>query len=152
MRYLTRWSVIIACVAATIADAQSIQTRRPFGTLREQAEIQQRWLQQRMDSVLPAIMRRHGVEMWVVPMREYNEDPTFTSLVSPTTFAARRRTIYVFVDTCGTVGEGGAPKREEGEGEARKEWERRSGNGDAETHLSAVPGPISPTFPPSRSS
>jgi len=31
-------------------------------------------------------------------MREYNEDPTFTSLVSPTTFAARRRTIYVFYD------------------------------------------------------
>jgi len=36
--------------------------------------------------------------MWVIPMREYNEDPTFTSLVSPTTFAARRRTIYVFHD------------------------------------------------------
>src|SRR5678815_4319020 len=38
--------------------------------------------------------------MWVVPMREYNEDPVFTSLVSPTTFAARRRTIYVFFDRC----------------------------------------------------
>jgi Xaa-Pro aminopeptidase len=39
--------------------------------------------------------------MWVIPMREYNEDPVFTSLVSPTTFAARRRTIYVFYDGCG---------------------------------------------------
>ena len=58
--------------------------------------MQQRWLQQRMDSVLPALMRKHGVEFWVVPMREYNEDPVFTSIVSPTTFAARRRTIYVF--------------------------------------------------------
>jgi Xaa-Pro aminopeptidase len=36
--------------------------------------------------------------MWVVPMREYNEDPAFGALVSPTTFAARRRTIYVFFD------------------------------------------------------
>jgi Xaa-Pro aminopeptidase len=43
-------------------------------------------------------MRKHGVDMWVVPMREYNEDPVFSSLVSPTTFAARRRTIYVFHD------------------------------------------------------
>jgi Xaa-Pro aminopeptidase len=34
----------------------------------------------------------------VIPMREYNEDPVFSSLVSPTTFAARRRTIYVFHD------------------------------------------------------
>src|SRR3954447_9421698 len=45
-------------------------------------------------------MRRHGIDMWVVPMREYNEDPVFSSLVSATTFAARRRTIYVFFDQC----------------------------------------------------
>ncbi|CAA9322728.1 MAG: FIG00841811: hypothetical protein, partial [uncultured Gemmatimonadetes bacterium] len=32
------------------------------------------------------------------PVREYNEDPVFWSLVSPTTMAARRRTIYVFCD------------------------------------------------------
>jgi Xaa-Pro aminopeptidase len=38
--------------------------------------------------------------MWVIPMREYVEDPVFTSIVSPTTFAARRRTIYVFHDPC----------------------------------------------------
>jgi hypothetical protein len=31
-------------------------------------------------------------------MREYNEDPVFRALVSPTTFAARRRTVYVFFD------------------------------------------------------
>ena len=29
---------------------------------------------------------------------EYNEDPVFRALVSPTTFAARRRTIYIFHD------------------------------------------------------
>jgi hypothetical protein len=49
-------------------------------------------------------MRQYGVDMWVIPMREYNEDPTFTSLVSPTTFAARRRTIYVFFDRGGDRG------------------------------------------------
>src|SRR5437870_1792045 len=43
-------------------------------------------------------MRQHRVAMWVVPMREYNEDPVFWSLVSATTFFARRRTIYVFYD------------------------------------------------------
>jgi Xaa-Pro aminopeptidase len=48
--------------------------------------------------VLPPLMRKYGIDMWVIPMREYNEDPVFTSLVSPTTFAARRRTIYVFFD------------------------------------------------------
>jgi Xaa-Pro aminopeptidase len=33
-----------------------------------------------------------------MPMREYAEDPLFTAITSPTTFAARRRTIYVFFD------------------------------------------------------
>jgi len=59
--------------------------------LREQAVLQQQWLQYRLDSVLPRLMRQHGVDMWIVAMREYNEDPVFWSLVSPTTLFARRR-------------------------------------------------------------
>jgi Xaa-Pro aminopeptidase len=76
----------------------TISPNRPLGTLREQAALQQEWLRYRLDSVLPRLMRQYGVEMWVIPMREYNEDPIFWALVSPTTFFARRRTIYVFHD------------------------------------------------------
>ncbi len=74
------------------------QPANPIPNLREQAVIQQEWLKARLERVLPALMREHGVDMWVIPMREYNEDPVFSSLVSATTFAARRRTIYVFFD------------------------------------------------------
>ena len=77
---------------------------RPFGTLRELAAMQQRWLRQRLDTFLPALMRKHGIDMWVVPMREYNEDPVFSAITAPETFAARRRTIYVFFDTCAAAG------------------------------------------------
>ena len=94
----TRFAPFI--VVSLAATALSAQPTRPFGTLREQAARQQEWLQQRLTTVLPVLMRKHGIDMWVVPMREYNEDPVFTSLVSPTTFAARRRTIYVFFDRC----------------------------------------------------
>ena len=94
----TSRTVVALVLAASTASAQSVE--RPFGTLREQADEQQKWLDQRMTTVLPALMRKHGVEMWVVPMREYNEDPVFSSIVSPTTFAARRRTIYLFFDQC----------------------------------------------------
>ena len=75
-----------------------VEPMRPLGTLREQAALQQQWVQYRLDSVLPRLMRQHGVTMWIVAMREYNEDPVFWSLVSPTTMFARRRTIYVFTD------------------------------------------------------
>ncbi len=76
-------------------------------SLREQAAIRQQWLQLRLERVLPALMRKHRVQMWLVICREYNEDPVFFSLVSPTVFAARRRTIYVFFDR----GEGKAVER-----------------------------------------
>lgn len=84
--------------APTAAPRLTASPARPLGTLREQAALQQEWLRYRLDSVLPALMRKHGVSMWVIPMREYNEDPVFWALVSPTTFFARRRTVYVFFD------------------------------------------------------
>jgi Xaa-Pro aminopeptidase len=95
---------VIALVSATLLlQAQqplrlTVTPTRPLGTLREQAVLQQQWLQYRLDSVLPRLMRQNGVEMWIIAMREYNEDPVFWSLVSPTTMFARRRTIYVFTD------------------------------------------------------
>ena len=66
--------------------------------LREQHAIRQAWLKTRLEQVLPALMRKHGISMWIVANREYNEDPVFRSLVSPSLFAARRRTILVFTD------------------------------------------------------
>ncbi|MEO7521131.1 MAG: Xaa-Pro aminopeptidase, partial [Gemmatimonas sp.] len=78
--------------------SSAADTLRKFGTLREQAFKQQRWLELRMERTLPMLMRREGVDMWIVPMREYAEDPLFSAITSPTTFAARRRTIYVFFD------------------------------------------------------
>jgi hypothetical protein len=96
---------LLLLAAAVLVHAQPARAQeRPFGTLREQAAIQQGWLELRLDRVLPRLMREHGVEMWIVPVREYNEDPVFFSLVSPTTMAARRRTIYVFFDRGGDAG------------------------------------------------
>ena len=80
------------------APSLSTAPGHPLGTLREQAAAQQEWLRYRLDSVLPRLMRQYGVAMWIIPMREYNEDPMFWSLVSPTTFFARRRTVYIFFD------------------------------------------------------
>ena len=94
LKYIAAAFVLLAAAPAASLSAQE----RPFATLREQADIRQEWLSLRLERVLPRIMREQGVAMWIVPVREYNEDPVFLSLVSPTTFAARRRTIYIFHD------------------------------------------------------
>ena len=95
--------VLTACLALLPITAMA-QPERPFGTLREQAAMQHAWLKKRLDTFLPALMRKHGIDFWVVPMREYNEDPVFSSITAPETFFARRRTIYVFFDTCAAAG------------------------------------------------
>ncbi|MDQ8153322.1 MAG: M24 family metallopeptidase [Gemmatimonadota bacterium] len=109
MTRVARASFLIAVLAAALPLAAQRPARladraRPFGTLREQAARQQRWLETRMQTVLPALMRANGFDMWIVPMREYAEDPVFSSMVSPTTFSARRRTIYVVFDRCSASG------------------------------------------------
>ncbi len=85
-------------VLILIALGVQAETPKPLPPLREQAELQLQWLRLRLERHLPTLMRKHGVAMWLVICREYAEDPAFFSLVSPTVFAARRRTIYVFYD------------------------------------------------------
>ena len=88
----------VIAVALMVGCSFVAAAQRPLPPLREQAELRQEWLKLRLERVLPPLMRKHGVAMWLVVCREYNEDPVFRSLVSPTVFAARRRTILVFFD------------------------------------------------------
>src|SRR5687767_15443992 len=96
--------IALATFSVDVA-ARTIQpSGRPFGTVRELAAMQQDWLRKRMDTFVPTLMRKHGADMWVIPMREYTEDPVFVAITAPETFAARRRTIYVFFDKCAASG------------------------------------------------
>ncbi len=110
MRRAAQRFMVTAALLATPLVAQqgphlaNSDPRHPLGTQREWAVAQQEWLRLRMERTLPGLMRRDSIDMWIVPMREYNEDPVFSSIVSPTTFAARRRTIYVFYDRGGDKG------------------------------------------------
>jgi Xaa-Pro aminopeptidase len=65
-------------------------------SLRAQAELRNRWLRERLEQVLPALMARTGLDMWLVIAREYNEDPVVLSLLPQPNMSARRRTILVF--------------------------------------------------------
>jgi hypothetical protein len=69
---------------------------RKIISLRAQAEVRNNWLKQRLETVLPEIMRREGFDMWLVIAREYNEDPVIMTMLPEPAMAARRRTILVF--------------------------------------------------------
>lgn len=63
--------------------------------LREQADVRDRWLTQRLLDLLPGLMDRAGIDLWIVTGREYNEDPVLATLLPATWLSARRRTILL---------------------------------------------------------
>ena len=56
------------------------------------------WLAKRLDTVLPEILRREKIDMWVVISRENNVDPVFLSLVPGNFFSSWRTYMLVFFD------------------------------------------------------
>ncbi|MFW5748955.1 MAG: M24 family metallopeptidase [Chloroflexota bacterium] len=64
--------------------------------LREQHALRNAWLKERLDTLVPGLMERAGLDMWLVIAREYNEDPVIMTLLPSPSMSARRRTILVF--------------------------------------------------------
>ncbi|WP_297820003.1 hypothetical protein [uncultured Paraglaciecola sp.] len=50
------------------------------------------------NTLLPGLMRREGIDMWVLISREYNEDPILKTMLPANWLSARRRTILVLFD------------------------------------------------------
>ena len=67
--------------------------------MRERSAVIDRLLEERFELVIPELMRREGIDMWVIAAREYNEDPVIETMLPATWLAARRRTILVFFDS-----------------------------------------------------
>ncbi len=64
--------------------------------LREQAKVIDELLAERLNTLLPQLMERNNIDMWVIVSREYNEDPVLKTMLPATWLSARRRTIFVF--------------------------------------------------------
>ncbi|TKD49979.1 M24 family metallopeptidase [Sphingomonas baiyangensis] len=66
--------------------------------MRARAEVENRILKERLDTIVPAIMRERGVDMWILVARENFEEPVVATMLDAESLAARRRTILVFHD------------------------------------------------------
>ncbi|MEM9555672.1 MAG: M24 family metallopeptidase [Acidobacteriota bacterium] len=105
---------LVACFLATpltafAADGADGATDRPAASQgrvlggppvvlpeRQRVEPINRMLTERLETLLPTLMRETGIDLWLVINREYAEDPVFFSLVPEPVFAARRTTMLVF--------------------------------------------------------
>jgi len=87
--------LVVLCPPPARAADDGLPRIRPH---REQAAMVRGFIQARFERLLPELMRRHDIDMWVVVTREYNDDPVFRSMAPLTAYASRRRTILVFHD------------------------------------------------------
>jgi len=65
---------------------------------RDRAKVMNEILEWRLDHIIPELMRREGIDMWLIICREYNEDPVYMTLVPEPSMAARRTSILIFHD------------------------------------------------------
>jgi Xaa-Pro aminopeptidase len=78
--------------------AQSAAADLAVAPYEDRPAVQNALLTERLDTLLPQLMRETQIDMWVVIAREYNDDPVFLSLVPKPRFTARRTTMLVFFD------------------------------------------------------
>ncbi len=67
-------------------------------SLKERAALHNEWLGGRLQRILPEIMRRENVDMWIVICREHNEDPVYPTLVPQPNMFAWRLSMLVYYD------------------------------------------------------
>jgi Xaa-Pro aminopeptidase len=87
-----------AAIFLPASDISDVGDSKNILPLRERAKVTDEWLKWRLENILPGLMRREGIDMWLVICREYNEDPVYLTLVPEAHMSARRTSILMFYD------------------------------------------------------
>ena len=93
---------IVCLVMLSIFGFGELMGQSPFPQIlseRDRGTVVDEILEDRLDHLLPELMERSGIDMWILISREYNEDPVMKTILPSTWLSARRRTIMVFHNT-----------------------------------------------------
>ncbi len=63
---------------------------------KERAKLKDEILEDKFQNLLPKLMDRAEIDLWLIVSREYNEDPVMKTMLPATWLNARRRTMIVF--------------------------------------------------------
>ena len=85
----------IIILVTSILFFQAISADAIILPMRERAQVIDEIIDERIETVLPGLMERTGIDMWVIISREYNEDPVLKTFLPSTWQTARRRTILL---------------------------------------------------------
>ena len=91
-------SASLLAISPSASQAIALSTPSAVAVLepRERVAPENLVFNQRLTTLLPALMTEQNIDLWLVIAREYAEDPVFFSLVPQPVFAARRTTMLAF--------------------------------------------------------
>jgi len=98
-------SIIFLAFLPVLSAQKTVNDAEPkLLTWSQQLAMREQWLKKRHEMILP-MMRKHGIDMWIVVNEEFHDDP-LTQYIAPPRPYAGNRDVFVFVD----AGENGLRK------------------------------------------
>ncbi|WNC72741.1 M24 family metallopeptidase [Thalassotalea psychrophila] len=94
MRFLSCCFIFLSILQS--AEAKELVTTHNILSMQQRAEFIDKTTQQRVQQLLPRLMKETNIDMWILISREYNEDPILKTLLPAKWLSARRTTIFVF--------------------------------------------------------
>jgi Xaa-Pro aminopeptidase len=91
-------AVILTGLPASGQDSPAAASGLKVLSLRQQADQINAWMEARLTTLLPSLMRRAGIDMWLVINREYNEDPLYFTLVPRPALYSSGTAVLIFHD------------------------------------------------------
>jgi len=99
MRRIILMTILFLNFVPGILTAQTRNNITPhILNMQDRAEVIDRWTEDKLDNLVPELMEREGIDMWVLVAREYNEDPVLLTMLPATWQSSRRTTILLFFD------------------------------------------------------
>ncbi|KAI0894255.1 hypothetical protein F4806DRAFT_117718 [Annulohypoxylon nitens] len=97
LAYLVNSVTVLTEVSAYVGTAPGKTPHfQALPSLREQANLVDGWTEERK-ALIPGLLRKYGIDAWLMSQREYAEDTVFWALKEATQFSARRRTTHLFL-------------------------------------------------------
>lgn len=94
--------LLILWLLAPCAFAQNKAAPPKLLSQRQQIDVRETWLKKRLETLIPAMMRRNGIDVWIVVNEEFHSDPVTEHIVPPIPIVGRRD-FFVFIDRGGKL-------------------------------------------------
>ena len=109
MKNRLRHSLVTTCLAFALAlvlgatSVSGLQAPGPADSLnilpeRERARVMDEWLKWRLENILPDLMRREGIDLWLVIVNESDPGPVYFTLMPAATLYVVRTACLMFHD------------------------------------------------------